>query len=57
MVFKTRELIKYETLTIIEKDIFSDLLFVFSTLLANITALSKIRDSMLKKWLTGSITS
>lgn len=43
-------------LTITEKDIFSDLLFVLSTLLANITALPKIRRSMLKGCLTGSIT-
>lgn len=39
-------------LTITEKDIFSDLLFVLSTLLANITALPKIRRSMLKGCIT-----
>lgn len=44
-------------LTIAEMAIFSDLLFVLNTLLANIAALSKIRRSMLKGCLTGSITS
>lgn len=44
-------------LTIAETDIFSDLLFVLSTLLANIEALSKIGRSILKGCLTASITS
>lgn len=43
-------------LIIIAKGIFSDLLFVLSTLLANITAFSKITDSMLKERVTGSVT-
>lgn len=43
-------------ITITEKDIFSDLLFVLSTLLGNIAALPKIRSRMLKGCLTGSTT-